>query len=364
MMNDRGDQPAGMVYIMTNAADNNEVAAFVRASGGMLQPGAFYSTQGSGTGMREISGAIGSGVDPLSSQGSLTLCPRGKRLFAVNAGSGTISGFSVGMDGRLTLTSVVPSGGMQPVSVAIHKHLLYAVNAGGTQDGFASNVTGFTADDQARLTLIPRSTRPLSARGAQPACVAFSPDGAMLAVTELTTNRISLYDVHTDGTLSMPHSNPSSGAGPFGAVFMQSGTLLVAEAGANALSSYDVARGMLHPISASVPNGQSATCWVAATPRRALRLHVQRGQRHPHDLCNQSGRHTAHAANVPATLDGEPAAPIDIGISRDGQNLYALIGNRGAVSAFRIGAGGRMMFMQTAGSSDIPKLGTQGIAVR
>ncbi len=358
MMTRQSDQPAGMVYIMTNAADNNEVGAFIRTPGGTLQPDSLYGTQGSGTGP----GQTGRGVDPLSSQGSLVLCPSGRRLFAVNAGSSTISGFMAGMDGQLTLTSIVPSGGMMPVSVTVRGRLLYAANAGG--GGLSSNVTGFMADDQARLTMIPRSTRMLSTPGAQPACIAFSPDGSMLAVTELSANRISLYGVQPDGTLSGPFTSVSSGAGPFGAVFTQTGLLLVAEAGANALSSYRMTNGMLQPVSGSVPNGQSATCWVALTPDGHYAFTSNAG----------SGTITTYGVNFDGTLRmllNTPVAesmqnpvPIDSGVSMDGRTLYALIGNRGTVSALRIGEGGRLMFLQTAGSADIPTLGTQGLAAR
>ena len=61
----------------------------------------------------------GSVVDHLASQGSLTYDPRHSLLYAVNAGSNTVSVFSV--DGqRLTLRQVVRSSGHFPVSVAVH----------------------------------------------------------------------------------------------------------------------------------------------------------------------------------------------------------------------------------------------------
>ena len=61
---------------------------------------------------------------------------------------------------------------------------------------------------------------------------------------------------------------PSSGAVPFGVDFDRKGHLLVVEAGANAVSSYDIAHdGSLQTISASVANGQAATCWIVVNQR-------------------------------------------------------------------------------------------------
>ena len=54
----------GAVFVMTNAADHNEIIAFKRGTDGSLQERKSFRTEGRGSG----------GVtDPLASQGSLTL---------------------------------------------------------------------------------------------------------------------------------------------------------------------------------------------------------------------------------------------------------------------------------------------------
>lgn len=75
-------------------------------------------------------------VDHLASQGSLTYDPRSGELYAVNAGSNTVSAFSVRGD-HLTLEQVVSSGGTFPVSVAARGDLVYVANAlgGGSVQG-------------------------------------------------------------------------------------------------------------------------------------------------------------------------------------------------------------------------------------
>src|SRR5258706_231059 len=77
-------------------------------------------------------GGRGSGgtVDPLASQGSLTLGDDGSVLFAANAGSGTVSVFRV-FGSHLLLSDRAPSGGSEPNAVAQHGELVYVLNTAG-----------------------------------------------------------------------------------------------------------------------------------------------------------------------------------------------------------------------------------------
>ena len=87
---------AGMVYAMTNAAAGNEVIAFRRANDGTLTRMNAYPTGGKGTGTMKVSPATPqNGIDPLTSQGSLSFSRDGRFLFAVNAGSDSITSFRV-----------------------------------------------------------------------------------------------------------------------------------------------------------------------------------------------------------------------------------------------------------------------------
>ena len=69
------------VFVMTNDAEANEVRVFERGRAGSLQEVRSYTTGGRGS---------GGTIDPLESQGSLTLSQDRKWLFAANAGSGTL----------------------------------------------------------------------------------------------------------------------------------------------------------------------------------------------------------------------------------------------------------------------------------
>src|SRR6202040_4039271 len=136
---DEHSKGAGAVFVMTNAADRNEIISFKRAADGSLQEGRRFATGGRGSGGNN---------DPLESQGSLTLSQEHTLLFAVNAGSGEISVFQVhGSD--LSLADKQLSGGSEPNAVAQHGHFVYVLNAGGS-----SNVVGFRVDEDGRLKQI------------------------------------------------------------------------------------------------------------------------------------------------------------------------------------------------------------------
>ena len=77
---------SNIVFVMTNDADKNEVLAYQRLFDGRLILNERYATGGRGS---------GGTTDPLGSQGSLTLSQDHSLLFAVNAGSGTLTEFRV-----------------------------------------------------------------------------------------------------------------------------------------------------------------------------------------------------------------------------------------------------------------------------
>src|SRR5262245_41949513 len=134
-------RPAGYVYTLTNSPTDNQVVTFARGADGSLSQVASTSTNGTGTGAG------------LGSQGALAL--DGERLYAVNASSNTVSVLSLD-HGIPVLRDTVASGGTTPISLTVHGHLLYVLNAGGTP-----NVSGFLVGPR-RLIALPRSARQLS----------------------------------------------------------------------------------------------------------------------------------------------------------------------------------------------------------
>ena len=350
------DEPsttAGAVFVMTNAADRNEIISYKRAADGSLQAGRRFATGGRGSGGNN---------DPLESQGSLTLSQDHNLLFAVNAGSGELSVFRVhGSD--LWLVDKQLTGGAEPNAVAQYGQLLYVLNTGGS-----SSVVGFRVSDDGRLRPIPNSLSFLSTNTSGAASLAFSPNGQFLLVTERETNNIDVFLVEKNGTLSPIVINASAGPGAFSVVFAPNGAALVTETGptgghdASAISSYAVAsNGTLSAISTSVPTLGAATCWNAVTPNGKWVYTSNAG------TSNISGFNIA--ANgaltaLPGTIVGtnpSGATNLDIAITSDGNFLYSLDGEIGMISIFGIQSDGTLTNLGTVGG--LPKnVGFNGIA--
>src|SRR3954449_4000056 len=102
----------GAVFVQTDDPAGNTIVAYDRNPDGSLTQAGSYRTGGLG-------GVLGgSVVDHLASQGSLTYDRDNGLLYAVNAGSDTITVFSVSGD-RL-VRQVLPSFGAVPASITTH----------------------------------------------------------------------------------------------------------------------------------------------------------------------------------------------------------------------------------------------------
>lgn len=352
--------------MMTNREAMNEVAAFCRDKNGMLAFSGLYPTNGKGTGPREVSDATpNDGIDPLASQGSLSLSRDGRFLFAVNAGSNSISSFIITDSGAPLLVDVKPSCGVQPSCLDAHGNLLYVSNVGGTVGNYSSNIAGFGIDGNGRLAPIPGSAHYLSTINAQPASIVFTPDDSKIVVSELTTNRLSVFKVNMNGTVTGPVINDSNGMRAFGSRFLSSGVLLVTEDLTMALSSYSVGdNGVLRVISGSVPTGQKATCWVAASrdERFAYTTNTLAGTISTYRI-DGSGALTVVGHTTSTPEGAATGLPTDVGVSRDGRSLYTLNGNLGTVSAFAIKDDGCLVRLHVAAWTCCPYFGSMGLAV-
>lgn len=323
-------------------------------------------THGRGTGTKEVSTATANdGVDPLTSQGALTLYRDGRFLLAVNAGSHTISSFMITDSGIPVLMDVKPSGGAQPNSVDVFGNLVYVSNVGNAENNYSSNITGFHINHNEHLTPIPGSTHSLSTFNAQPAQVLFTRDGSKILVSELTSNHLSVFHVNQNGTVTEPIVNNSYGQGPLGAYFLSSGILLVTEADSNALSSYSMSNeGVLHVISGSVPNGYKTACWVVTTSdeRFAYVTNTLSGTISTYRI--DSNGALSVERHITSTPPGTaPGLPMDVGVSKDGRHFYTLNGNQGTVSVFNIQDDGSLARLQVAAWTNYPYFGSQGLAV-
>jgi 6-phosphogluconolactonase (cycloisomerase 2 family) len=330
---------AGYVYTETNASSGNAILGFARNDDGMLTAIGSFPTHGLG-------GALGT-------QGEVILAGGGRWLLAVNAGSNDISVFRVRDDGGLAFTDRTAAMGTDPVSVTAYGDLVYALDAGG-----AGNIAGFRLDD-GMLRYLAGSSRPLSGGATSPAEVAFSTDGRFLVVTERATNMLDTYQVGPGGWAGGPITTASSGQVPYGFAFDNRNHPIVSEAANSTLSSYRLSSAGATVISASVPTGGIAACWVAVTPngRWAFDSNAHGGTISSFEV-HSNGSITL-AASVAANA-GPGSAPLDLQVSSDGRYLYVNEAGANVVAGYRIGAGGTLVAVP--GTPVLPA-GASGIAV-
>jgi hypothetical protein len=318
----------GAVFVQTDNLTANTVVAYKRSAKGGLTKAGVYKTGGKG-GQLE-----GSKVDFLASQGSLAMDAETGALFAVNAGSNTITEFAV--DGtKLTREAIVPSGGEFPASVAVSGESLYVLNArgGGSIQGYSlkSGKPKLMKGWNRPLGLDPAATPEFTHTPGQ---VTFTPDGSKLIVTTKgNTSSIDVFAVKNGAVAQTPVITSLPEAVPFAVNFDQAGNLLVAEAGPNAIASFKIAsNGALTPLGAAVPTGQEATCWITQVGNTAF--------------LSNAGSGTVSAFGVKGAsltaLGNTPTSPGTVDSATVGTYLYVQTGGEGIVDEFSVGTGGKL----------------------
>ena len=296
--------PGTVIYTEANATaaqGGNAVLAFRAGADGALMPTGSFSTGGDGTAMS------------LGSQGAIGASGDGRYLVAVNAGSNSLSAFMIGPRGNLRLLDTVASGGTMPVSMTLRGKLVYALNAG---DG---SVAGFRLSDNG-LEPIAGDVQSLSQGASGAAEVAVSPDGMHLLVTEKGSNTLDTFAVTADGMIGQAQGSSSVGGVPYGFAFTRDGVAVVSDAADSALSTYLLrGPGALRNV-AEVPDGQLAACWVAVTDDGiAFTSNAHSGNLSSYRV-GPDGQLTL-LEPVAATTGG---APVDLALSPGQRTLYAL----------------------------------------
>jgi 6-phosphogluconolactonase (cycloisomerase 2 family) len=338
------------VFAQNDNLSGNRVEVYQRAADGSLSLVKGYATGGLGG---QLDGSV---VDHLASQGSLTYDAVHHLLYAVNAGSNTVSVFAV--DGlTLTLRQTISSGGTFPVSVAAYGGVVYVLNA---ENG--GSIQGYRVEN-GRLAAVSGWNRALGLEsdGAPqfthtPGQVGFTADGRhLLVTTKAAGNDVYVYGIGLDGAPSRSLTvNAFPGAVPFAFVNTGRSQIALVEAGPSSVATLQVnADGTLSALS-SFLTGQAATCWIAGSG----------------DLLFASNAGSANVTGLRlgagASLTGlgstaTDAGTVDAAASTDGRNLYVQTGGSGIVDAYTIAANGSLTEI---GSVTVPGgVGGEGIAV-
>jgi DNA-binding beta-propeller fold protein YncE len=346
----RHHEPSGApVFVQTDNTAGNAVVAYHRAADGSLGQRGTYRTGGKGGVLK------GSVVDHLASQGSLTYDRRHKLLYAVNAGSNTITVFSVAGD-RLHRQQVVSSGGTFPVSVTVHDDLVYVLNA---RDG--GSIQGYQLS-HGWLHRVPRWNRSLDLGPAgspefthTPGQISFAPGGSHLIVTtKAGGHSIEVFPLSRSGAPSdEPLVSTRQGSVPFGFTFDRDRHLVVSDSGSNSVLTYSLHRDGEISLLDERPTRQLASCWIVRSDNR---FYVSNAGSDTLSGFQRTGRGDLKSLGNTPTGPG----PVDSAVTPDGRYLYVQTGGVGGVDAFRIDDGS----LTKVDSVLVPgAIGGEGIAV-
>jgi len=370
-------RPVGAVYVASNSWAGNQIITFPRlANGTLLSPLPGVATGGLGSGPGAIPGVA---TDPLGSEHSLVVDPQGMRLFAVNAGSNSVSMFKIGPGGP-TLLGTSPSGGQYPVSVAVNGNTVYVLNSQSNSVARFAIINGRLSYQQA--CALPAPPRPLdppyaatSGHSEQPVAteapgqVGLSPDGRHLIVVAKEgpmlagfplgqtagNGEVDVFSTAPDGTVTncarpttyvLPQNASDQGKFPFSFAWTNGGQLLLTEVfgtgttlTGSAVQPFNLGlNGSLTPISGPIGSGQTAVCWIDVSGQNVYTTNYLTNDITSYTV-RPGGSLALNNAVAGGTASGTLVTPIDQALSPDGHFLYQLSPGNGMVVPFAINNG-------------------------
>jgi hypothetical protein len=334
----------GAFYTETNG-NPNKLLVFNRYSDGTLKQKGAVATGGQGGHQGQpinvmapapVCTGNGSGCPALDSQDAIALTPNGKFLFAVNAGSNTVSSFKVTSHGPV-LVNQISSGGMFPDSLSVHGNLVYALNAN------SLNISGMTFTSSGVLHAITGSTQPLSPGGTIPGAprdIHFDNTGKWLLVTKLANpmtltpvGTLNTFPVSSSGVAGPAVASDSFTPVPFSVGFDSGDHPIVTTLGnpfafkAGALESYSIGpTGALTHIASGSTVGY-APCWDVESSNRKYGYIVNADILGPAApsvstfKLNGNG-HFSYMGHTPRL--GDEPLQTDAALSKDGKYLYVI----------------------------------------
>ena len=331
----------GYAYVNDNTAGTNTIGGLAQHADGSLTAlaGSPFSAGGAGTGTI------------VGSQGAIQVASHGRYVLAVDAGSNQISVLAVGSDGSLSLVgSPVSSGGIEPVSIAVHRRLVYVANEGDGTSG--SNYTGFRLGSDGVLKPLSGSTVSLPAT-ALPGDILFNGTGNNLIGDRGRDDRSQHVSdrqlpgpgeraVGAGGRLAVP----GGGAGPFGSEFSPTDPshLYVSNAhggtGNGSVSAFSAsANGKLESLEGSpYPDGQTAPCWVEISHDGRYLFTVNTGSTTISSYRIRENGSLRYLSSTPFS-SGLGIRPFDARLDVGGHYLYVVDAAIASISGFAVSGG-------------------------
>lgn len=374
----------GAVYTQTNDPVANSVVVFNRFANGTLRKRQTVRTGGRGS---TQSVGCGPGCPILDSQTAVVVSNNGRFVFAVNAGSDTVTSFRE-TGRRLRRINQVSSGGDMPESLALHGNVLYVLNvATQNSNGTTGNIYGLRVSPRGRLSALG-SSQPLASaappdHSADPRAIAFKPNGKVLVVTEFAggfesgpPGRIDTFVVGSNGMAGPAVSHPSSDILPFGFAFDRHSHIVVSNihdpVGTGTVSTYTVTNsGNLTPIETEASGG-FLPCWIAVSNDNRFAYVVNTGAGPPSRVTHfgLSGNGNLTPLSPAAEHTGD-FLQTDAALSRNSSFLYVLAPtgpNPAApashIDAWRRNSDGSLTFIGSTRANANLGAGASGLAAR
>jgi len=325
---------SSFVYVMTNNTGSNSVIAFKPGNDGSLTMAGTYKTGGKG-----IAGDI-------DDQHSLRVS--GDWVFAANPGSNDITVFKKESKG-LKKMGQYPSGGMNPVSIAVYGNKLAVANqaiSSGTP-----NISTFNIGMDGSLKPTGNALVSFMA-GAGPADVDFSPNGKMLAVSygyqAAATSMVATYAVDGEGMLSKASEAPAFG--PVGLSWNLNGNRIYVSTFRNAsILTFGVAEDGKLTAMQTLNDTETAACWtcVNAAGDRLYVANFVSNSVSTYSLDKAGDAKFISAAKRPNVSGNDTK---DVALSADGKFLYVLGSTSKRIDTFKVGMDGTLTFLSSTKS--------------
>jgi 6-phosphogluconolactonase (cycloisomerase 2 family) len=360
----------GHMYSQSNGLTGNEIVTWNRYSNGNVKLGGTVSTGGIGAAQQQP--GCTATCPQLDTDYEVQMTPDRKLLFAVNAGSNTISAFRIGAGGSLTLAGQTSSDGVFPFSLTIHGNELYVLNTDST------SIAGFTFDSTGAMTPIAGSIQKLTS-DATPGFsrqIGFDNTGKVLIVTLLLAPDIDTFAVNAAGVAGPASEVASQNPFPFGFIFNKANQLVDSEVtsmtGEGSTATYSVtSSGSLAPIDNKSSFG-ALPCWSLVSPNQKFAFVVNTGNGAPPGstmasyTISASGKLKFLGVSLPQKNE---YLKTDEFITPNGKYLY-VIGHHSTSSAgpatdsyldkYKIASNGVLVPLGSTSAAGVP-LGTNGL---
>ena len=336
--NDMLQANTSFVYTLDNDPSRNSVAVYRREADGSLMQliGSPFNAGGRGL--------TGGDIDE---QGAIRVA--GRFVLAVNPGSDTIAVLEKTPRGLLHVEgSPFASGGSTPLSLAVHREMVYVANQAAefVHPQSEPNITGFRLMTDGRLIAIPGSTVNLP-KGMGPAQVEFSATGRVLVATAGFQadggdgSRIYTFRVMPDGRLTPGENSPIKPEGSTGTVGFSvspaADRVFVSTFKGSGVTAFelDPSTAAIRQIGMPVSNDQRAACWTAIA-KDGRTLYVG------NFVSNSISAYDVTSEGKLTLLGSVPRRGAtnkdtkDIELSPDGRHLYAIGSGERQISIFKI----------------------------